>query len=120
MSNGARLIVDDSASKVGQSVVLVSTKAIKEKPTTLKKTLAAYEQAVDKVNASPEKYRALLVEVAKVPDDVKDKIKLYKYPRAMVATKADVEGVNKWMIEQDMISAMLPYEKIVDASFLPK
>ncbi|MDO8670523.1 MAG: MetQ/NlpA family ABC transporter substrate-binding protein [Dehalococcoidia bacterium] len=120
LGNGARLIVDDSVSKVGQSIVLVSTRAIKEKPTTIKETLAAYEQAVDRVNAGPEKYRALLVEVAKVPDDVKDKIKLPKYPKALVSSKADIEAVNKWMMEQDMISSMLPYEKVVDASFLPK
>ncbi|MBI2865552.1 MAG: ABC transporter substrate-binding protein [Chloroflexi bacterium] len=120
IGNGARLIVDDSASKVGQSIVLVSTKAIKEKPTVLKSLLAAYEQAVDRVNANPEKYRSLLVEVASVPADVKDKIKLPKYPKALVSSHADIEGVNKWMVEQGMIPAMLPYAKIVDASFLPK
>lgn len=118
--DGARLLVDDSASKAGQSEILVSAKAIREKPSTIRKTLAAYEQAVDRVNANPEQYRALLVEMAKVPEDIKDKIKLPKYPKALVPTRADVEDVNKWMIEQDMLSALIPYEKVVDASFLPK
>lgn len=122
IADGARLVIDDSASKVGQSAVLVTTKAIKEKPTTLRKTLAAYEEAVDKVNANPEQYRSLFVEVAKVPDTIKDKVKLPKYPKAMVPSKTDVEDLNKWMmaLEDPQITTMIPYEKIVDASFLPK
>lgn len=120
IKQGSALIVDDSASKAGISATLVTVKTVKEKPNTLKKALAAYEQAVDKINANPEQYRALLVDLASVPDAIKDTFALPKFPKASVPSKEAIKDINDWMIEQDMIKEVVPYEKLVDSSFLPK
>ncbi len=58
IKQGARPLLDDSRSTVGQSVITFSLDAIKKKPGTIKRFLAAYEEGVKALNATPAKYNA--------------------------------------------------------------
>jgi NitT/TauT family transport system substrate-binding protein len=120
VKQGARPILDDSRSTVGQSVLSFSNDVIKNKPATLRKFLVAYEQGVKALNADPAKYKGLLVDKGRVPDPVKDSFSMPPFPTASVPAKAEVSDVMSWMLEKRLLMLALPYPKMVDASFLPQ
>lgn len=120
VQQGAHLVVDDGQSGIGQSVMSFRTEAIKERPEAIRRFLAAYDQAVEAINASPDKYRALLIEKAKIPEQVADSFTVPKYPPSSVPSREDVAAVSEWALAKGLIEKAQPYEQVVNASLLPK
>ncbi len=118
--DGARVIADDGADQLGQSVITFRQEILSRNPNAVKSFLLAYEQAVDAINASPEKYRSLLIDRAKIPESIKDTFRVPKYPKASVPKEAEVEKVAKWMVSKGLLPKMVSYGQMVDSSFLPK
>lgn len=120
VQQGARVLLDDKASQVGLSVITIRQGTVAKNPNAIKSFLAAYEEAVDKINASPEKYRALLVDRAKIPAAIKDTFAMPVYPNASVPKEAEVDQAIKWMVGKQLIGKPISYSKLVDPSLLPK
>jgi NitT/TauT family transport system substrate-binding protein len=120
LAQGARLIADDSASGAGQSVMTFRQEVIDQKPAAVRAFLTAYEQGVAAINANPSKYRALLVDRAKVPEQIKDTFAMPAYPPARVPTEAEVAAVSQWMVGKGLLPAQVNYAKLVTSEFLPK
>lgn len=118
--DGARVIADDSSSQLGQSVIAFRQEALAKNPEAIRSFLVAYEQAVDVINANPEKYRALLIDRAKIPEVIKDTFRVPKYPEASVPKEAEVEKAVKWMVGKGLLPKPLAYGQMIDSSFLPK
>ncbi|MBI2940764.1 MAG: ABC transporter substrate-binding protein [Chloroflexi bacterium] len=120
VQQGARVILDDSQTGIGQSVLSFRAGVVEQRPEAIRRFLTAYEKAVVSINAAPEKYRDLLVDRAKVPPQVATTFAVPQYPQASVPSKADVAAVNEWALAKGMIGRALPYERIVNPSLLPK
>lgn len=119
ISQGARRIVDDGESGIGQSVITASKEAVDRRAGQLRQFLLAYERGVDALTRNPEGYRALFVEKAKVPDALRDRLAVPPYPKAQVPSREDVAAVMAWAVRRGLISREIPYEAIVDGTFLP-
>lgn len=119
IKQGARPLLDDSRSTVGQSIMTFSLDAIKKKPGTIKRFLAAYEEGAKALNAAPTKYNSLLVDKGRVPDAVKDSFAMPPFPAASVPTQAEVDAVTAWMVSKGLLPKAIPYAGMVDASLLP-
>ncbi len=119
IAQGAHLVADDGKSGAGQSVLTFREEALAGKDKALKAFLAAYEQAVQAINASPEKYRPLLVERAKVPEPIKDSFQMPPYPPARVPTAAEVKAVVDWMVAKGLLSAPVASAQVVTGEYLP-
>jgi NitT/TauT family transport system substrate-binding protein len=121
MAAGAKLIADDSQyPEVAQSVLTFSTDALTAKPGTVRKFLAAWNKAVAELNANPEKYGNLLIEQARVPEAVRESYQMPPFPEAGVPTEAEVADIVQWMQEKGLLKRAIPYQELVDPSFLPK
>ncbi len=120
LAQGAHLIVDDGKSGAGQSVLTFREQALAGKEKALKSFLAAYEQAVQAINSSPEKYRPLLVDRAKVPEEIKQSFPMPPYPPARVPTAGEVKAVADWMLAKGLLKAPIAPEQIVTGEYLPK
>ena len=57
-------------------------------------------RAFKTLNASPDKYRDLMVDKAKVPDALRATLAVPKFPDAQLPTREDVEDVTRWMVEK--------------------
>ena len=118
---GAILIADDSKhNEIGNSVLSFSTATIKAKPNTVKKFLSALEKAIDDVNATPTKFENVLSDKKLIPTPLVGKYKLPKFPKASVPTEAQFADVQDWMKGKGLLVNTLTYEKLVDATLLPK
>jgi NitT/TauT family transport system substrate-binding protein len=121
MAAGAKLIADDAQyPEVAQSVLTFSTDALTAKPGTVRKFLAAWNKAVAELNANPEKYGNLLIEQGRVPEAVRESYQMPPFPEAGVPTEAEVADIVQWMQEKGLLKRAIPYQELVDPSFLPK
>jgi NitT/TauT family transport system substrate-binding protein len=121
VQQGAVVIVDDHThTDIGNSVISFSVATLNAKPNTVKKFLVAIEKATNDVNASPDKFSTLLSDKKLVPAPLIGKYKLPKFPSASVPTEAQFSDVEAWMKDKSLITADVPYAKLVDAGYLPK
>jgi NitT/TauT family transport system substrate-binding protein len=113
-----RVVADKTNPGHSNSVISFSAQTIKDKPQTIRRFLAAYENAVADINADPAKWQPLLNENKIIPPAL-TRYRLPTYPKASVPTQDQFADVLKWMKDKGMISAELPYADLADASFLP-
>ncbi|MCL4459520.1 MAG: MetQ/NlpA family ABC transporter substrate-binding protein [Chloroflexi bacterium] len=117
---GARVILDDGESQIGQSVLTFRQEVLKKRPDVVKRLIQAQQEAVRQVNADPEKYRELLVEKAKVPPAVKTIYQIPRFPLASVPTRSEIARATDWMVEKGLLSRSLAYEDMVNDKLLSK
>jgi len=126
---GARLILDDTGDlNVSQTVIILTESSIASNPAGITRLasnpagitrlLEAYSRAVETINADPDAFRDLLVEMARVPEPIKDTYAVDHFPAPQVPTREQVEAVIKWMEDKNLLSLSLTYEDIVTDEFV--
>ncbi len=120
IAQGSRRVIDDGKTGIGCSVITARKDAIDKRASQLKGFLAAYQQAVTTIAASPEKYRSLFIDKAKIPEQLQNTLPIPPYPGSEVPTKEDVAAVAKWSVAKGLIPSELSYDSMVDATLLPK
>ncbi|NOZ30295.1 MAG: ABC transporter substrate-binding protein [Chloroflexi bacterium] len=121
IAGGARLIIDDTAhTELSQSVLSFSVEALTQKPNTVRKFLAAWEKAVNEINADPTAYQDLLIEKGRVPKSIQGTYAMPPFPVGQVPTEEQFADVIQWLKDKGLIDRDIPYEDLVDASFLPE
>jgi NitT/TauT family transport system substrate-binding protein len=121
VQSGAVVVISDaSLPEVGTSEYSFSVNTLKARPETVKKFLAALEKATADVNAAPDKFNTLLTDKKLVPAPLIGKYQLPRFPTASVPSEAQLKDVQAWMIEKGLIKTEVAYNRLVDASYLPK
>jgi NitT/TauT family transport system substrate-binding protein len=119
IKQGARPLADDSQLTVGQSVLTFGLEAIRKKPATLRRFLAAYEDGARALNTTPAKYGSLLIDKGRVPEPVKDSFAMPPFPMASVPSESEVNAAVAWMVGKGLLNKAIPFAMIVDGAFLP-
>ncbi len=111
---GARLLVDDTKyPEYSLSVITFRNDVLNKRAAEVKKFLAAYDQAIADIRATPDKFRNILIERGRVPDQLKDKYQFPPFPNPGVPTQAQWDDVVKWALERKLIAAPVTYESSV-------
>lgn len=117
---GAVRVVDDtSVPELSQSILAFDTGTLEAQPEAVRRFLAAWEMAVEELNNNPEKYNDLLIEAGRVPESIQGTFQMPPFPEASVPTPAQLADVVEWSIEKGLIESEIPYERMVDHSYLP-
>jgi NitT/TauT family transport system substrate-binding protein len=117
---GAVLVVDDtSVPDLSQSILTFSVDALESRPEDVRRFLVAWEMAVEELNDNPEAYNELLIEEGRVPESIQGTFRMPPFPEASVPTPEQLADVVSWAIEKGLIDADIPYERMVDDSYLP-
>jgi NitT/TauT family transport system substrate-binding protein len=119
LAQGGRRVLDDGKTGIGCSVITARKETVDRQATQLKAFLAAYEASVASLAASPEKYRALFVDKAKIPEQLQTTLTIPPFPTAAVPTSEDVGAVVKWAVAKGMIPKEIGYESMVNSTLLP-
>ena len=118
---GAKLVADDSKyPQVSQSVLTFTTQALSSRPNTVRKFLVAWDKAVKELNAHPEKYQSLLIEQGRVPKSIENSYKMPPFPEKGVPSESEVADVIAWMKAKGLVGRDVPYQDMVDNTYLPK
>jgi NitT/TauT family transport system substrate-binding protein len=117
---GAVPVIDDTTvADYSVSTLSFSIEALQTKPEAVRKFLQAWEMAVKEMNANPDKYNDLLIKEGRVPESIQGSFKMPPFPEAGVPTPEQVSDVVKWAMDKGLIDRVIPYDQVVDSSFLP-
>jgi NitT/TauT family transport system substrate-binding protein len=112
---GAPLLISDSMldETISHTVIVFRGDFIQEYPESVDKFLDAYDEAVDRINANPENYRALVVEIAKVPEEIAGSYRMATYMKAQPYPSDKFEAVLSWMQSKDLVTREILYEDVI-------
>jgi NitT/TauT family transport system substrate-binding protein len=120
MAAGAVPVIDDtSVPDLSQSILTFSIEVLETKPEAIRKFLKAWELAVAELNSNPGKYRNLLIEKGRVPEAIQGAFQMPPFPQASVPTPEQLADVVNWSLDKGLIEENIPYERMVDRSYLP-
>lgn len=114
---GATVVGDDTKAKANYSqTVLVFSDAFLSKSAgsvSADAVLAAWDRGAETVNADPDAYRALLVDKARLPEELEKTYRIDTYPRHQLPAKDRVDAVLAWMRSKAYLdSAEVDYEAL--------
>jgi NitT/TauT family transport system substrate-binding protein len=118
LASGAIRLADDSQQQLAGPALIFTTDAVKSKSAGVTALVKSWQQTVKMINADPEKYRSLLVKTAMVPESLASSYKVPVFPEVRLPTEAEVTDLIDWMKASGLISAEIPYSRIVDKSFI--
>jgi NitT/TauT family transport system substrate-binding protein len=117
---GAVLVVDDtSVPELSQSILAFRTGIVEDQPDAVRRFLEAWEMAVGELNAKPDDYRDLLIEKGRVPESIQGTFQMPPFPEASVPTEEQLADVVEWALDKGLVSNDVPYERMVNDSYLP-
>ncbi len=116
---GARIVVDDTKyPEYSMSVISFRADVVDKRADELKKFLAAYDKAINDIRTQPDKFRNTLIEVGRVPDQLKDKYQFPPFPDPGIPSKAQWEDVVKWAMDRKLITAPVTFESSIVGDFI--
>jgi len=119
-AKGAHLIIDDTYRNISQTVFLFRTKSIQENPEGIKAAVRVYGSAGQALSKNPDQYRALFLEKAQIPAELKEIYQTPTFSKLQLPTEDEVNSVMKWMVEKKLIPQAYSYQDLVDSNLLPK
>lgn len=117
---GAKVVIDDTKlnTNLSQSVIVIDEKYINSNRENVQNFIKAYSETAKNINQNPDKYRDYILEIARVPQDMKETYSLPKYSENSVPEKSLFEKVQKWLVKKNLIDEENEYDVMVDSSFL--
>lgn len=112
---GAKLVSSDSEfdKTIGYTVIVFRGEFIEEHPESVARFLAAYNEAVERINANPENYRELVVETAKVPEEIASSYKMATYMQSGPYPRDNFDAVLSWMQSKGLVTEEILYEDVI-------
>jgi NitT/TauT family transport system substrate-binding protein len=117
---GALPLFDDTlAPEYSFSVISVRKALIDQHPQAVKAFLMAIEEAVQHINADPQKYSGLMVEQKMVPAPLAESFRVPIYPLKGVPTETQFADALAWAKAKGYLDKDLAYSDCVNPNFLP-
>ena len=92
VQSGAPVVFDDSSHpEYSHSIITFRKGVIDQQPEAVREFLTAVEEAVELINADPQKYASLMVEKELVPAPLAETFKVPTYPTAGVPSRAQFD-----------------------------
>lgn len=121
IQQGALAILDDTVyPNLAHSEISFRKETLDKSPNAVKAFLAAVEDAVTSINADPQKYDNLLVELKIVPAPLQNTFKTPKFVTAGVPSEEQFNDMMAWAKSKGLLEKDLLYRDCVNPDFLPK
>jgi len=114
-NRGCPTVIDDTklGKNYSQSVVTLRSKICEQEPEIKDAFLAAYNEAIDRIDAEPDRFEELFHEKANVADALHGIYTVPSYTSHCVPTPEEVEKIQDWMVGKGLLEQAFPYEEIV-------
>lgn len=121
VKQGAVVVLEDSRHPEYSFSTLSFRKAfLDSNPTTVKNFLAAWEEAVQLINADGSRWSALLSEQNLVPAPLLESFQVPPFATAGVPSEAQFTDMLSWAKEKGLLTKDVSYTDCVTGQFLPK
>jgi NitT/TauT family transport system substrate-binding protein len=121
IQQGAVVVLDDTRHPEFSFSTLTFRKAvIDQHPEAVRGFLAAWEDAVTKINQNPDQYNDLLIQQKILPQSLAGAFHTPKFVTAGIPTPAQYLDMLSWAKQANLITTEPAYDQTVNAGFLPK
>ncbi|MBT9253129.1 MAG: ABC transporter substrate-binding protein [Brockia lithotrophica] len=114
---GARVLVDDRGNNLTHAVLVFSGPFLAENSRAMEGFFAALREAVDTLNASPERYRRDFVESARVPQELEATYTVPRFPLPAPPPRREIEDVLAWLRGKDLLSTEVTPDMLLAPGF---
>lgn len=120
-ARGGRIIISDAASEtsLSQTVMIFRKNVLQQRSRDVKAFFRALGAGVDAINQSPEKYRPLFIDKARIPPFLAKTYIIPEYPQPAAFDRSLYQPVITWLKEKKL-SSELAYETMVAADAFPQ
>ncbi len=115
---GARKIADDTENNISQTVILFRQADIESHAKEVTAVLKAYQEAGQAINNTPDQYRELILEKAKVPDALKSTYKIPTFSKLQLPTEDQISKVMQWMVSKQLLPQAYSYQDMVNKDLI--
>jgi NitT/TauT family transport system substrate-binding protein len=119
-AKGAKALADDKGLDASQTVLVFSTKFLKEFPEAVKKFVSAVDEAGRLINAEDAAARAVMEKRKLLPEALKDKYPAPKFPQAKTPSKEAVDKVADWLHKKGVTPRKIQYDEVIAGGFIPE
>jgi NitT/TauT family transport system substrate-binding protein len=113
IASGNTLILSDSTNLLAGPALIFNVSAAKNKNVAVNSFTKSWNQEVALINASPEKYRSLLVKTAQVPESLAAAYKIPTFPEVRKPTQSEVTLMGDWMKSKGLLTNSVNYDNLV-------
>ncbi len=120
ISKGGVAVIDDTTldENFSQSVFLATNDFMTGRKADLNAFMSVLTDSMTDINENPDKYRALLMEKAKVPAELQADYPMPTFTPGAVPSEQEVARLEAWMVEKQMLEKVYSYVDLVDTSFV--
>jgi NitT/TauT family transport system substrate-binding protein len=119
MASGAVLLIDDRAiAGVSLSVLSFTNEALHQKEEAVKRFLAAWNQAAERINTHPDDYRALLMKKIRIPPNIQNDYRIPPFAYRQVPNREQWQDVMTWMVDRNLLDQPIDFSTSVDTGLL--
>lgn len=119
IKEGGFLLRDDADENYSQIVLIAHDAFTERESENLHEFIQAYDEAVDLINAHPEKYRKTFLQVCSIPQKLTNSYHLRKFSYIKPLPKDKFLKVYDWLESKKLISNQVTFEDVSKHDFLP-
>jgi len=119
-AGGARLLADDHALPMSQTVLAFHSEVLKRNPQAVRQFLSAVDRAGQWIEANPDSARSIMVSRVRLPEPLRASHPIPKFPALEVPAEAHVLAAADWLRLKKAIPEPSSLETAVDGSFIPQ
>jgi NitT/TauT family transport system substrate-binding protein len=119
ISRGAKLLGDDSGLGESQTVLVFTGKFVNKNMELVRGFLAAVEEANHLINEHPDSVRDIMVDKVRLPESLKSKYPVPKFPTLAAPDRKALNTVLSWLNQRKVIHSDIEYEQAVNDQLLP-
>lgn len=113
---GGKVVMDDRGLNTTLTVLALNRDLVQQNKTLQANFLAAYGEAIKRINSDPDKYKDLLVKRTRFPEPAKGNYRVPRFPAVGPPAEKDVEAAQQWLLDKKMIKDRIPFSVIVLAA----
>jgi len=113
-TRGGILLASTDDRGLGAGVLVFSRNSLTSKLDSIKLLYRAYWTAAQRINATPDKYRPLLVEKAGFSPETAEAFLFVVYRKPRLPSQADIDKAKAWLISKNLLKRDLSAGEILD------
>lgn len=118
IAGGATLIAHDSALAVSQTILAFRSDFAISNGKSVTGFLKAIDRANEYINAHPDSVRTIMVSNIRLPEPLKNKYPVPRFPQLSLPDSSTIATVTSWLLDKNVIDKKLNYSDLTDDRFL--
>ena len=112
-SLGARSLIDDTDLDCPETVIALSNTAMLQDPALEKHFLQGLAKAAERINSDSGGLMTTAAAYINIPQEVQSTYKIPQFPVKVAPAQKQLDEIQTWMVQKQIIPAMLPFERLV-------